>query len=354
MRLFQIVSAGVLALCLALGTGYALADDGDSVLTPTHRFDKIADGVYFAVGTGSVYVMSNSMVVIGKKEVLVVDSHVTGAAAQALLKAIKTLTDKPVRYLVNTHYHFDHAHGNDAFPDGVAIIGHEYTREKLLGPVLEENTFLSFTTSLPEDIAKLKAQAASETDATKKAALKEEVRIQQDYMEATAKIVPTPPTITLREELSVHLDDREIRLLFLGRGHTGGDIVVYLPEDRIIFTGDLLLPSLSYMGDGFVDEWPGTLEALKQLDFKVVLPGHGAPMTGEQAKTHIGHIQAYLLELWGEAGKGMLMGKRVGDIAQTIDLSAQAAKIPGAPPIGADPRAVARIYELLNERAQLF
>ncbi len=80
-------------------------------------------------GTGSVFTMSNVMVLVGEFDTLVVDSHVTPAAARALLDSIPVITDKPVRYLVNSHYHFDHAHGAQAFPEGIEIIGHEFTRK---------------------------------------------------------------------------------------------------------------------------------------------------------------------------------------------------------------------------------
>ncbi len=350
MRLFQRVSASVLALICALYAGptQSQAAAGETIETPTHRFQKIADGVYFAVGTGSIHVMSNAMVIIGDTDVLVVDSHVTPAAARALLEAVKTLTDKPVRYLVNSHYHFDHAHGNQAFPDGVEIIGHEYTRAKLLGPVLEENTFLSFTTGLPAQIADLKGRIAQETDPARKAPLEARLRVQQDYLEATAEIVPTPPNITLRTEMSIYLGDREIRLLHLGRGHTGGDVVVFLPAERIAFTGDLMLPFLSYMGDGFVDEWPATLEALKQLDFDVLLPGHGAPL---RDKAFIGHIQGYLKDLWKRASEAKAKGLSVEDASEQIDMTDHKGTIRQIAGPGVDPRAVRRIYQLLDARA---
>jgi len=348
MRLFQVVSIAALLVLLRLSAAHAQSPR-DTVETPTHRFQKIAKGVYFAVGTGSIHVMSNSMVVIGDTDVLVVDSHVTPAAARALLKSIEALTDKPVRYLVNTHYHFDHAHGNQAFPDGVEIIGHEYTREKLLGNVLEENTYRSFTGSIPVTIQDLRDRVAQQTGPERKAALQARLKVQEDYLEATGKVVPTPPNLTLRTEMSIYMGDREIRLLHLGLGHTGGDVVVFLPAERIVFTGDLMLPFLSYMGDGFVDEWPATLEALKQLDFDVILPGHGAPL---RDKAFIGHIQGYLEDLWKRAGEAKANGLSAEEASKQIDLTDHKRNIPQISGPGVDPRAVRRIYQLLEARTE--
>ena len=117
-----------------------------------HNFTKIADGVYFAVGNGRMPVWCNSVVIINEKETMLVDSSVSPAAARALSADVKTLTGKPIRYVVNTHFHFDHAHGNQVFGPEVEIIGHEYTREQLLGDVLHSMTYVSFTSDLPQQI----------------------------------------------------------------------------------------------------------------------------------------------------------------------------------------------------------
>ena len=91
--------------------------------------------------------------------------------------------------------------------------------------------------------------------------------------------------------MTVYLGSREIRLLLLGRGHTAGDVVVYLPQERVVATGDLLVENTSYMGDAFFTEWIDTIETLKKLDFDTVLPGHGQAFTG---KAKLDHWQAYL------------------------------------------------------------
>ena len=154
----------------------------DIIETDSHRFEEVADGVWFVSGTGSIHTMSNAMVLVGEFDTLVVDSHVTPAASRALLDSLPAITDKPVRYLVNSHYHFDHAHGNQSFPPGVEIIGHEFTRAKLngdIGNVLEENTFKSFSDGVPTMVADLEQRAAAETDPSRKAALQEQHRVQR-------------------------------------------------------------------------------------------------------------------------------------------------------------------------------
>lgn len=341
----------VIGLVVVLGIkfnsagGSAQGADGAPAI-PTHRFKEVADGVYFAEGTGPIFTQSNSMVVVNESDVLVVDSHVTPAAARALLASIETLTDKPVRYLVNTHYHFDHAHGNQAFGPDVQIIGHEYTREKLLGDVLNENTYLSFTSAIPDQIEQMKKRLEEMPGGLARVRLAERIHVQENHVKALAEIVPTPPTVTLEKKMTLHLGGREIQLHFMGRGHTGGDVVVFLPKEKVIFTGDLLLPSVSYMGDGFVDEWDETLEAVKELDFDIVLPGHGQPF---KDRARIDNIQAYLRDLWKAVSDLRGKGLSAADAAERVDLTKFRTTL-GIVSKGADPRAVSRIYQLLAER----
>lgn len=325
---------------------------GRVVESDTHRFTEIAEDVWHVSGTGSIHTMSNSMVLVGALDVLVVDSHVTPAAAEALIASLPVITDRPVRYLVNTHYHFDHAHGNQAFPDGVEIIGHRFTRAKLngeLGNVLEEATFRSFSDGVPTLVANLEREAAAETDPARRAALEERHRVQRDYMHAIESIVPTPPNITIEREMALfqlaERGSREIQVLHLGRAHTGGDVVVFLPQERVVFTGDLIGPGLSYMGDGYVDEWPAALEALRALEFDVLLPGHGDPVRG---KERITHFQAYLTDLWEKTVELYRRGVSAEDAAGAIDMTNHADNYRQIPGAGVDLRAVRRIYELLS------
>lgn len=322
--------------------------------TPTHRFVEAQDGVWLGTGSGSVYTMSNVMVLVGQNDTLVVDSHVTPTAARALLDALPALTDKPVRYLVNSHYHFDHAHGNQAFPAGIEIIGHEFTRQKLngeAGNVLEENTFRSFSDPVAETVADLAQQAAAESDPDHRARLQERLRVQREYLVAIPEVQPTPPNITLQDKMTlfqaVEGGSREIQLLHFGRAHTGGDVVIFLPEEKVAFTGDMMLPGLSYMGDGHVDEWPDSLEGLKGLDFDYWLPGHGPVM---ESKEPIDKFQAFLRDLWLKTGRLYREGVSWEQAAEQIDMTNHSANFPQIRGAGVDPRAVRRMYQLLDQR----
>lgn len=341
----------VLTLLLIL-PGLALAQ-GRVVESDSHRFEEVAEGVWLVSGTGSVFTMSNAMVLVGEFDTLVVDSHVTPTAARALIASIPAITDKPIRYLVNSHYHFDHAHGNQAFPKGIEIIGHEFTRKKLngeLGNVLEESTFKSFSDSVPDTVANLEKQLMAESDSASKAQLQERHRVQRDYMNAIGEVQPTPPNITLETQMTlfqvVANGSREIQLRHFGRAHTGGDVVIFLPQEKVVFTGDMMLPGLAYMGDGHVDEWPAALDGLKTLDFDIWLPGHGSVM---RSKEPIGHFQTYLRDLWSKTSEMHGRGLSVEQAAQQIDMTNHSENFVQIRDAGVDPRAIRRIYQLLDQ-----
>jgi len=324
-----------------------------TIETRSHTFKPVADGIYHVTGTGAVNVMSHAMLIEGEHDLLVVDSHVSPNAGMALIDAIKSVSAKPVRYLINTHYHFDHAHGNQVFPQEVEIIGHRYTREKLtgeLGNVLEESTFLSFTEGVPGQIEQMQAQLATTENVDQRAELQARIAVQQAHLNSLAGIEPTPPNITIEESMSIYQTvrggGREIQIAHLGRGHTGGDVVVFLPEEKIIYTGDLMVPFLPYMGDAHVDEWPDTLERLKEFDFDTLLPGHGPIVEG---KERIDMLQAYLRDLWANTEALMQRGLSAEQAAEEIDMTAHSGNYPQIRGPGGDVRAIRRIYQLLDE-----
>ena len=323
----------------------------NTIQTATHIFEELADGVFFATGAGTVNVASNALVVINEEDVLVVDSHITADAARELLNSIKALTDKPIRYLVNSHFHFDHAHGNQVFPETADIIGHEYTREKLLGDPLSESTYQTIGSPAAQAqlVAALDAQIAGATDQEVRTALAAQKAMLERHITALDEVVPTPPNVTFLDHLSMYAGSREIQLIHPGRGHTGGDVIVYLPAERVLFTGDLLYPGAPYLGDGFADEFPATLERVKALDVDVIAGGHGGLI---RDKAVIDRSQAYLGTYWAQVSSSHSEGKSVAEAIATLDLSGYedfAVFQLGNPSVLA--LEVARMYERLEELA---
>jgi len=310
-----------------------------------YKFEKIADGVYYATGGFG----SNIPVIVNDRDVMLVDDGTAPAAARALLSDLKLITDKPVRYVVNTHFHYDHTGGNSVFGPEVEIMGHEFVRTAILTfDVLHREPYqTSQGTRVPAQIDSLQKQIAAEKDPARKASLTQQLADARTTLAQLQEIKPTPPNVTYTSKLGLHKGSREIQLLFLGRGHTAGDTVVFLPKERIVCTGDLMESQLAYMGDAFFDEWIATLDALKKLDFDLVLPGHGTPF---RDKGHITAFQSYLTDVTGQVTKLRQQGVSPEDAAQRVDLTAHAKDFPQIRGPGADPRGVRRIYQWMDER----
>jgi cyclase len=121
--------------------------------------------------------------------------------------------------------------------------------------------------------------------------------------------------------------------------------VVHLPAERIVMTGDLMLGGIPYMGDAYIPDWIETLERLQQIDFDVILPGHGQPV---RDRARIDNLQAYFRDLWGQIVELHRQGVPAAQAAQRIDLRSHAANYPNIQAVGADRDAVERAYEVLN------
>ena len=146
--------------------------------------------------------------------------------------------------------------------------------------------------------------------------------------------------------MSLFRGDREIQIRYLGRGHTAGDVVVYLPKEKAVITGDLLTSGTSNMSDSYPAEWATTLEALKTLDFDTVIPGHGEAFTD---KAKIDYFAAYLRDVWTAVSELKKQGVPAEEAAKRADLSKHTERFPNpaVPLIG-----VQRIYALIDGTAK--
>jgi glyoxylase-like metal-dependent hydrolase (beta-lactamase superfamily II) len=312
------------------------------------RFNKIADGVYHVVGTGALTVVGNGAVIVNDDDVVIVDDHVSPAAAWVLLEEVKRLTPKPVRYVINTHFHFDHAHGNQVFGAGVDIIGSEFTRQMLAGgKTLQMPLYKSYFDGLPGQIDTLRGRVAAEKDPAAKARLQTQLTSTENNLASQKELKLVPPNLTLKSEMTLFRGSHEIQLKFLGRGHTAGDVVVYLPREKVVITGDFLTAGMSNLSDSFPDEWANSLDALKKLDFTTVLPGHGEAYTD---KAKIDYYQAYLRDAWAQASKLKQQGVSAEEASKRIDMSAHKDHYPPNTNLSVNLLGAQRMYELLDGR----
>ena len=241
------------------------------------RFEikKVADGVHVAVAAPAYKVNSNTAIIESDDGVIIVDTHSKPSAARVIVERLRDLTPKPVRYVVNTHFHWDHWHGNEVYPAAypdAEIVTNQITREAMRTKGLKR--IQDHVRQVPAEVAKLEAALAKATDADRPK-IARDLALARSYLAEVSALEPALPTIAFENTMRLYRRDREIQLLHLGRAHTEGDVFVYLPKEKVVITGDAMIGWTPFMGDGYPEEWVGTLDRLAQLDFTHIIMGHG-------------------------------------------------------------------------------
>jgi cyclase len=243
---------------------------------------QVAPNVYAYIQGKATWYWSNAGFIVGKDYVVVVDSLATVGLTEKFSDEIKKITDKPIRYLINTHHHGDHTYGNHVFT-GVTIVSHDACRHEAIEAGIMDPGLLN--TILPDF----------------------------DFR----GIAATPADITFKKQLALYVDGREVRLLHFGPGHTTGDIIVHLPNEGIIFAGDFIfLYSTPVSMEGSFAGWLKNLDAMAKLGARVYVPGHG-PVCGSEG---LNLCRDYLVLVQREAKKRFDKGMTVDEAAKDIDL----------------------------------
>jgi len=224
---------------------------------------KIADNVYSYVdvknSSPTNSFAANAGIVIGRDAILVVDTLISAKEAQRFIKDIRKISDKPIRYVVNTHYHLDHSLGNCEFARQGAII-----------------------ISQTNDRKNLEKKGAEELKSARSYGLSEE---------EMAGTVVTLPSVTFSDRMTIDLGGETVELIFIASSHTDGSALVYLPLRKVLFAGDILFTDFHpFMGDGDIAGWVETLDYMLFLDADKIIPGHG-PISG---KRDVADMKAYI------------------------------------------------------------
>ena len=256
----------------------------------TFEFQKLADGVYASirkepVGLG---VDANNLFVIDDDGVVVVDTNFGPSSTRQVLAALRRITEAPVKYVINTHAHDDHVLGNavyrQAFPKA-QVIGHAFLTEYLPGKGAthrqnQVRNLPGFAGALRETLVKNANLAGQPITDEERAGYGSDLRMIESYLADAPAFADVLPTTTVTDRLTLKRGSRTVEILHLGRGHTAGDLVVHLPQDGIVATGDLVVFPIPLVGgdQSYVAEWSSTLESVIALNPKIIVPGHGPVM----------------------------------------------------------------------------
>lgn len=247
---------------------------------------EIAEGIYLFQTTpyGDAGLDGNSVVIVTQDGVLVFDSNGTPAAAEAVLKEIRKITPAPIKYLVNSHWHWDHWYGAEvykkAFPD-MQVITHERTRALMAGPAIAFNQ-PGLDDQLPGHIGQVEGAVNRAKAATPPSpdVQRLEAHLAKDrwFLEQKRGVQHTLATITFTDSLTIHLGPRTIQVLHHDRAITPGDTYLYLPKEKVLVMGDLLINPITFALFCYPTGWINTLKALTRLEANVLVPGHGPPL----------------------------------------------------------------------------
>lgn len=293
------------------------------------RVTQLADGVYAIEhrDTGDGFTSGNTSVIIGARQVLVVDAGFLPSTAREDIAQIRQWTDKPISFLLTTHFHNDHNLANraymDAFP-GLTIIAQLETRKDMdrFGPGSESRE-LRGEASLQRMLSTGKAADGRALKPEELTEVKTALAHRGPGMAELKGLKFQSATLTFEHELTIDLGGREVQVKFLGRGNTAGDAIAYLPKEKIVVAGDLVVYPLPYIYDGYPTEWAQTLQNLAQLEAETIVPGHG-PIMHDKAyirllsdlmKSAVAQLNAELTRV------GPAMFRTVDQVKGAVDLS---------------------------------
>jgi glyoxylase-like metal-dependent hydrolase (beta-lactamase superfamily II) len=238
-------------------------------------FSEIGPDLYAFTAEGD----PNSAVIVGEDGCLVFDAQATPAMANKVIERVRSVTDKPIKYVVLSHYHAVRVLGASAYgAEGIVASQETYRLIEERGQQDWDSEYGRFP------------------------------RLFQD-----AESIPglTWPTLAFDGEMSIYLGKREVRLMQLGAGHTSGDIVAWVPDAEVMFTGDLVeYHSACYCGDAYLREWPATLNEIRDFNPKAIAPGRGDALQGlETTREAIAMTRDFVGTLYGAAEISVAKGR---------------------------------------------
>ncbi len=282
---------------------------------PLFDIEKVADGVYAAIARAQAMINSNAAIFVNSEDVLVVDAHSKPSAAASLIAQIKKeVTPKPVRFVVNSHFHWDHMQGNSAYKAAgkVDFVASEPTKQLMAQEA--PSRLKAALDGIPPMIDALQSRMSKASSAAEKAFCQEQIRQLNAFQAEMKSFSLELPTIAFARSHVIKDRAHELHVEFHGHAHTAGDVVVFCPQKRAVATGDMIHGFLPYIADGFPKSWPKTMDSVNKLAFDQILPGHGPVHHNHDRLTN---MRNYIEELAARVEDGKKAGKTVAELQQS-------------------------------------
>lgn len=292
-RLVLAATVALAAIAAAPGAQTPAPQAPSAPVIAAPRIEKIVDGVFVAIRPEppGVFVDANSIFLVGPDDVIVVDTNATPSSARASLAALKKLSPKPVRAVINTHWHQDHINGNqvyrEAFPKA-EFIAHANVGQNISMPGVSNRAgLMSAMTPLVEEMRlsldQRKGMGGGPLTDEERASHDADIERAQRFIAETGSLASVTPGRLVTDRLTLTQGTRSIEIFSLGRGHSPADLVVHLPRERVVIAGDLItapVPIIS--GTAVPSEFVKALQALLALAPAVIVPGHGEVVRQDQ------------------------------------------------------------------------
>ena len=358
MSLRVAVLLGLLTL-LPSNRAVAAADtpaSAPSVVTRERKVGEIESGVYVILHKDApdTNPQGNTTVIVGDRSVLVVDSGYLPSSTREDIAQIRQWTARPVRYLVNTHWHPDHIRGNPLYAaefPGITIIAHTTTpelQEGYDGPNLAR--YRARVASLEESLKRGKGADGKKLSKEERGAVTLELTRRRAVLEEFAGYEPAAPNVTFHDRMTIDLGNRMVELRHLGRGHSGGDIIAYLPKERILVAGDLVASPVPYFFAGYPNDQIATLEALGAMDARVLVPGHGNVMLDEAYLDQtVAMMKDVRDQVTQEVRRRGSLAAKLEDVRKAIDMRSYETEFAGT-----DPESIEFFLESMDGLVRLF
>lgn len=308
-----------------------------SVVTRERSVTEVAAGIYVIrhPDGADTNPQGNTTVVIGSRDVLVVDSGYLPSSAREDIAQIRRWTKKPVRYLVNTHWHPDHVRGNAAYAaafPGVAIIAHETTPELERGfdePNLSR--YRARVETLRRELGTGRTPDGKPMSATERAEAEADLARRLPVLREFDGYEPVYPSVTFADAMTLDLGGRVVQLRHLGRGHTVGDVIAWLPRERVLIAGDLVTHPVPYFFAGWPYDEIETLERLAALDARVIVPGHGRVLHDRRYLDQtLELMRSVRAQVVAEVRKRGSLSAKLEDVRRAIDFGAAERRFAGS------------------------
>ncbi|CAN5646970.1 hypothetical protein BH10CHL1_BH10CHL1_41980 [soil metagenome] len=268
---------------------------GNEKNLPTSRhfqLYELSDGVYVAIQKPGGWATSNAGIIDLGDRTLIFDTFLTPQAANDLRAAAESLTGRPVTTVLNSHYHIDHVWGNQVFAATTDIVASTVTRQ--LMATQNPATITWQRENAPAQLATLERRQQAAT----KGQVRQQTLLQIDYyqgiIEALPLLEPRLPNLTFDSQLVLHGSKRSAEALTYGVGHTPGDVMLFLPAEGILFTGDLINVNYHpYLADGDPGEVNRILDMISnKLKPRILVPGHGEIGNSEDVQAMARYLTA--------------------------------------------------------------